>query len=466
MRRALGTAFLTALTLAAASVSQAKGLYPLGETEGVSRLSDKPIPFRSVEQLPARPPLLLELGDAFLGTGPLSPGFELPTGAVWQPRLWVFATHRSAVESFDNGVSERRTEWANRLDLFANLQLSGTEKAVLGIRPLDKNRFGQFSGYNFESDNRDGGRSEFNSNVRTLFFEGDLGSLLPALDPAGVKALDFGFSVGRQPLIFQEGIQINDTVDMLGLVHNNIRLPGVSNLRIAGVWGWNELDRNDNRNDRDADMFGLFLAADMPHRTVNLDAILVEDDIPNRDAFLIGASTVERFGHLNTTFRINASFAEDSDTAQVSDGVLLSAELSWTPKASNDIVYINPFWAIDTYTQAGREPIVGGPLATFGILFASSNIGDFRSELSARANEVAGAAIGYQAFWDQFRRNLVLELAGRKDTSGNGFDSAALGFQLQQKFGRRVLLQIEGFVAAQESRDDAFGGRTEVLIQF
>jgi len=172
------------------------------------------------------------------------------------------------------------------------------------------------------------------------------------------------------------------------------------------------------------------------------------------------------FAQVNATFRINASLAEDRDTAQVSDGVLLSAELSWTPKASNDIVYINPFWAIDTYTQAGREPIVGGPLATFGILFASSNIGDLRSELSAGADEVAGAVIGYQAFWDQFRRNLVLELAGRKDTSGNAFDSAALGLQLQQKYGRRVLVQLEGFVAAQEGRNDAFGGRTEVLIQF
>ena len=172
-------------------------IYPLGDTVDNSRLSDEPTKFFTQGDIPERPALLLELGDAFLGEGNLSSGFELPTGAVWQPSLWVFGTLRSALQTIDTGDADRITEWANRFDFFANLQLTGTEKIVLGIRPLDKNRPGQFSGYTFEPDDDDGFDNELNANIRTFFAEGDFGSLFPDLDPVGTSILDFGFTVGR-----------------------------------------------------------------------------------------------------------------------------------------------------------------------------------------------------------------------------------------------------------------------------
>ena len=52
--------------------------------ESGSRLSDYPFPLQ-VEDVPDRPSLLLELGEPFLGTGPLGPEIELPTGAMWRP---------------------------------------------------------------------------------------------------------------------------------------------------------------------------------------------------------------------------------------------------------------------------------------------------------------------------------------------------------------------------------------------
>ena len=140
--------------------------------------------------------------------------------------------------------------------------------------------------------------------------------------------------------------------------------------------------------------------------------------------------------------------------------------MSWTPQSSDDIVYITSFLAIDNFTQAGREPIVGGPLAALGILFASPGLGNHLSELSSLTNDIVGGAVGYQAFWDIHRRNLVLELAGRADTSGEGLNDFALGFQFQQAFFRRILLQVESFYAVQEDRDDAYGARSELLIQF
>lgn len=437
--------------------------FAIGEKTGPSRLPDKPTEFHSSDKVPARPPLLIELGDPFLHQGNLNPGFELPGGAVWQPRLWVFGTLRTAVQSFDNGVDPGITEWASRFDLFANLQLTGTEKIIVGIRPLDRNRPNEFTRYVWSPENAF--RDEVNADIRTLFFEGDFGSLFPFLDPKGMKPIDFGFSVGRQPLVFQDGILINDTVDAVGIVRNNIHLPGVSNLRITGVYGWGELDSN--RPDPDATMIGLFLAADLPVSTVELDGIYVKDDGQGNDgSFHFGVASTQRIGLLNTTFRVNVSIAEDRDTVGVSDGVLLSAELSHTPHGSDDNIYLNLFWAIDNYTQAGREPVVGGPLATFGILFASVSLGNYLSELSSRANEVAGGALGYQAFWDQHRKNLVFEVAGRFDTSGKGNDDIAIGIQYQHKLTQRLLWQIDTFYTFQERRDDAFGGRMELLYQF
>ena len=40
---------------------------------------------------------ILELGEPFLGTGPLDPGFEMPGGSVWQPSLLLYGTYRTAL---------------------------------------------------------------------------------------------------------------------------------------------------------------------------------------------------------------------------------------------------------------------------------------------------------------------------------------------------------------------------------
>ncbi len=429
----------------------------------------------STRNLPPRPTLFAEIGDGFLDTGQLDAGFEVPVlGAVWQPRLWSYFIYRTAIQSFDNGAPgvERETEWAHRLDLFVNLQLTGTEKVVLGLRPFDNNRPNQFTRYTFSGIN-EGFNDEFNYIPETLFFEGDLGSLFPVFDRRGVIPLDFGFTVGRQPITFQEGILINDTVDAFGLIRNNIPVPGFSNFRVSGMWAWNRLDRNDIARNSDEDMFALFAAADGHVSTYNLDMIYVRDD-GNGDGFYVGASAIQRIAALDgmsTAFRVNASFALEDEIAgnpgnTVGDGVLLTAEFSKHPHGSDDIVYFNPFLAIGNFTQAGREPVVGGPLANTGILFASPALANYGAELNPFTDDDVGAAFGYQAFWDNNRRNLILEIAGKHSYSGQGFDTLGFGLQLQQAVGRHVQLTFEAFYALNEDRGDGAGARAEVQVVY
>ena len=445
-------------------------VFPLGETEEVSAFSEEHIQLRAPSDTGNRPPLIYEGGDLFLGVGDLYEGFETPWGAVWQPQLWVFGSMRSSLQMFENASSNSTaSEWANRLDLFANLQLTGTEKFIIGVRPLDRNTPSRFSRVAF-NDNRGPGKQEFSMDIRTMFFEGDLTSLFPGLDPEGTKPLDFGFSVGRQLLQFQEGIMLNDQIDAIGIVRNNIHLPGIPSLRTSLLWGWNEVGRsNAGRNDT-ANVFGLFNSADMQDLSWNLDLVYVTDEDAvgdSIDSFHVGFSTIQRIGFYSTAFRVNSSIAEGGkDNARAGTGTLFSAETSVTPFKSDDIVYFNAYAAVGNFTQVGREPIVGGPLGALGILFASPSIGNFGSELSSFTDNVAGFATGYEAFWNNHRTSLTLELAGRKDTSGNRFDDIAVGFEFRQRLAQRIQLQVDSHYAVQEKRSDGFGLRAEILYQF
>ena len=141
---------------------------------GGSELSDEPLPLQ-VDKVPARPQPL-ELGTPFLGPGPIGPGFEIPGGAVWQPQLLVWGTLRSAVQSFDR-LGERDTrsaEWRSRLDIFAELEVSPTERVVVGFRPFDDD--GRFSGCEWEPA-EDDCQDELNPTPEILFVEANLGEL-------------------------------------------------------------------------------------------------------------------------------------------------------------------------------------------------------------------------------------------------------------------------------------------------
>jgi len=461
--------FLIFLILCSVSPALAD-FFPLGEKQETSRFSDEKIQLLEPSDTGHRPPLIYESGDNFLGKGELQEGFETPWGAVWQPQFWVFGTLRTGLAYFDNGVRSPSTEWATRLSLFANLQLTHTEKIIIGVRPLDRNQFNRFTRVQL---NDEFGSSKFEPNldIRTFFFEGDFGSLFPNLDPVGTKPIDVGFSVGRQALTFQNAIMINDTIDAIGLVRNNIRFKGISGMRSTAIYGWNELDRANARTSSKSDLFGWFNSIDTPGGTKNIDMIYIDDDLEGGNSFNIGFSSIQRLGHYNTSFRINKSFAEQG-TVKANRGTMYSAEVSWTPYRSDDIMYVNTFVVDGTYTQAGRESIVGGALGGLGILFASPGLGNFLSELNNFTSEEAGFAIGYEAFWsdgqqpNNHRRSLTLEVAGTMDLGYKGFDDFGFGFEFRTRLAHRIQLQVDASYSVLEKRDDGQTVRTEIRYQF
>lgn len=432
-----------------------------------SRLSDEAIPLQ-LEGFPERPKPLVELGEPFLGTGTLDPGFRLPTGAVWQPSLLAFGTLRSAVQSFERIDDERITELTARLDLFLNLQLSGSERLVVGIRALDQD--GRFSSFFLEHPDPelDGDfREELNADIETFFFEGDFGEIFPNLDRDDFGSLDLGFSIGRQPMLFQEGLLINDTIDGIGLTRNTLLPQNTSNFRATTFVGWGNIDAG--TIERKGQLIGLLTSTDTRRSTLDVDVVYLRADDAFGDMLTAGISAVQRIGSTNTAFRLLHSRALDDETALSTDGTLLFSELSWTPHGTHDLVYFNSFWAIDQFSAAARGPAVGGPLGRAGINFAAVGLGSFGAPLSSQAFDVAGAAIGYQRFFDHTRKQLLVEAGGRFGTASTVDDAFAATVRWQAAFKRRFVLVLDAFGSRRETATDdltSYGGRIEWVVKF
>jgi hypothetical protein len=436
--------------------------------EEVSRYSDVPTPL-SPETFPARPAPIVELGQSpFLGSGYIAPGFTIPTGAVWQPDLIVFGDIRTALQTFDDGRTQT-TEWASRMDLFANLYLTPTERILVGYRPLDTNGQavnGVSSGYLFKPGD---GKwvNGLNGKLLTGFFEGDFGELFPNLDPKDTKSLDYGFAVGRQNFVLQDGLLVNDTMDAVGITRSSLFLFGSNASHVTAIYGWNNIDRGDNQKYDDAHLFGLSSSWDYVNATVDIDTLYVTaPDRSGGDAYYAGIGVTRRLGFINLTARAITSHTVDEQTTAAGTGTLLFTQLSFSPPRGDDEIYVDTFLGLDHFTSAARDPDVGGPLGQVGLLFANAGVGSYGAPISNSATNAVGTAIGYQMYFAKRRNQLVLEVGGRTDTKGAGATKVGADASWQQAVGRHLILQFAGFVGTQELVGRSYGLRSEIEAKF
>ena len=110
----------------------------------------------------------------------------------------------------------------------------------------------------------------------------------------------------------------------------------------------------------------------------------------------------------------------------------------------------------------------GGALGRTGILFAAVGLGRYGAALGNRADNAAGGSLGYQKFFDGTRRQLIIELGGRKNTNDRVADSDAFaaGLRYQQAIGQHYVVRVDAFGAVREGRDPAYGARLEWLTKF
>jgi hypothetical protein len=426
--------------------------------------------------IPERPNLLLEWNERFLAPGFLNQGIETWSGAVWRPSVWVFGQYRTSVQYFDrNRVGDAVAENAHRLDLFGQLNLTGTERLLVQMRPLDEElgNSRNFSGYDFRNGSWVDG---WNSKVQTLFFEGDFGELFPNLDLPDTRWLDVGFSVGRMPLLAQQGLLINeDMIDAATVTRNTLNGGGNLNLRVSGFLAWDKINRNSptglpNDLDFGSRMYGVLTESDFANSTVNVDGVFVDGDPVFGDMFAVGISSIQRHylfeNTYNTSLHALASFPDGPRTGYSDQGELLFAQTSWTPHYREDLIYVNSFWAIDQFTSPSRGPANGGPLGQTGILFSGIALGRYAAPIAVSTNNTAGASLGYQMFFDHTRSQVILEFGGLKETKGVSQGALGTGVRFQKACGQHTIFVLDTFVTKQETQPVATGGRFEVLLKF
>jgi hypothetical protein len=459
-RPAARVAAAVALLFLAAAVARA---------QDDSRFSDVPTPL-SPATFPVRPAPIITIGqNPFLGNGYIAPGFVIPTGAVWQPVFIVYGDIRTALQTFDNGGTET-TEWANKADIFGNLYFTPTERILVGFRPLDdqwQEADGTNYGYRFQPGSQKGTVNPINGELTTLFFEGDFGELFPNLDPKDVKSLDYGFAIGRQPLVAQDGLLVNSTVDMVGVTRSSLFLAGANASHLTVLFGWNDLSQGDNVKQDDARIFGVQSAFDYTTFTVEADAFYVSaPENASGDGLYAGIGITRRFEYVNSTTRLVTSQALDHQSAAIGTGTLLFQQFSITPPHTDNEVYLDTFFAVDHFTSAGRNPDAGGPLTQTGFLYDSVDLGSYSAALSNQATNTVGTALGYQMYFNHRYNQLILEVGARTNTKGPGGSAGAAGAEWQQSIGRHLILQYDGFVGTTENRERSYGARTELEVKF
>jgi hypothetical protein len=431
-------------------------------------LSSVPAPYLSDDELPPRTAPLIELGPKFLSTGNIAPGFKTWTGAVWTPSLWVYGNYRTAYQVYDDTSrnNQQVREWANRLDLFANLQLSGTERILLGLTPLHDRKTGEFSGKVYAPERET--INAIGTDIDTFFFEGDIAELFPNWDYNDSTPNDIGFTVGRQNVVFMDGFLVNDNMDGIGLSKNNIRFTGNTNIinwRSSLFVGLDGVNRNNNAEDSESTLVGWFNQIDTIKSTYNFDLVYV-DGSDAGDLINLGLDATQRSGKLNSTFRVAFSSAVGEETSESSDGTILFSELSWVPAHTHDNAYFNSFFTFDDFTSAARGALTGGPLGRTGILFASPGLGSAPAPISNSAREAAGLAWGYQLFSEDLRKQFVFEFGARIEEESSQRDEYGIGMRYQHAIGQRTFGQIDVFATSLEgSKDIDHGLRLEIQFK-
>jgi hypothetical protein len=370
----------------------------------------------------------------------------------------------------------RTTEAAVRLDIFANLYLTGSERLVLGFRPADSG--GAFTGHVFDTEvaGRDaGGVDGLNGEVAALFFEGDFGEIFPLLANQDFSATDFGFSIGRQRIFYQEGTIINDEIDAIGVTRNTLLPKNSSNFRITGLYAWNRVNRANNPDDQSGGLWAIFTSVDFRPTTFDFDVAFSKGAGGDDDQLVFGLSAIQRFGLTNTTFRLlGSSINDDRDDTE---GFLAFAEFSWFPFGSHDHIYFQPYIAVNEFQSISRGPEDSGPLQRIGISFEGVGLGTYGSAANSEARDVMGGAFGYQFFFDHTAKQLILEVATRYGLATDVANQAVFNARYQAKFGQHTVMVLDAFVNGTEGVpirqtgiefDDELivGGRFEIQVFF
>jgi hypothetical protein len=387
------------------------------------------------------------------------------------PGLAVYGDWRTAL-AYNGNKGKDIAQIATRLNIDIDFKLTGTERIHAFFTPLQKNA--KFTRYEFGGGDGDGRfNGEFDLNPQTLFFEGDLGSILSGFSGRD-SSFDLPFTVGLFPLFLQNGIWANDAIlgGAVSLTAKNSRKLGLPNYDVTFFAGFNNVDNAGilGADKQSANIYGVTTFIDAFGGYIEAGYGLIQ----GRDAndglltnFLTAAYTRRYYNTVSNSTRVFANFGNGKDD----EGFAIISENSLiTSLPSTLIPYANFFIGFDN-----PQPLVdgfgAGILKNVGINFETDALTGY-PKLNDTGSNAWGGAIGLQYLFN-LDQQLVFEVATVQPFGdpipGIGVTKPQYGFGVRYQIPITLawLFRADATYQILEGGDkDNFGIRFEVRRKF
>jgi hypothetical protein len=429
-------------------------------------------PYRNKKAVPTQRPWL-ELGREFYGSGmfPPPPGWFGPVNLA-QPQFLVYGDFRTGVGYARNQIGDQRV-WANRLNLDFDYRLTSTERFHAFMGPIDSGA--RFTGVEF-----DNGRAvvvdEVDAELETVFFEGDMGQIVGGLN--GVQhPFDLPFTVGLTPLLFQNGIWMEDAVAGAAwtIPARNSPLLTWSNFDTTFFVAVDQINSPAFGLDNNAaDAFGTatFIEAYEGYLEGGY-AYLDDTENLGRSYHNATLAFTRRYYHrLSNSVRWIGNFGQEGDRdLRTADGNLILIENALVSATPYTVVpYFNVWCGIGRTQSVARAAGSGGILRNTGINFETDGLTNFPT-LDATGFNTYGGAMGLNLLGSSFQDQWVVEFAalgahGSEQVRVASDNQYAIGTRYQRPLNNRALIRTDLMYGWLLDERDIAGVRLEFRWKF
>jgi hypothetical protein len=420
----------------------------------------------------------VELGIRLYDRGAYTPrptyfGSKDPVGFSFMS----YGDFRVAAASYDRGVpasngKSQQSALAIRLNLDMDLALTPTERLHAFVRPLDKN--GSFTSYQISGGVNDKFVHRFDFNLDTLFFEGDAGAIAQGWTNRR-NSIDLPFTVGRVPIVTQNGIWIEDAIDggAVGITAKNSARFDVSNTDLTFFAGFRNVNTAAVPRKDAAKVFGLAGFADARKGYLEYGYGFTAADNHDLSYHNLTAAFSRRYkGRVANSVRVIGNFGQKGSAGvKTADGVLLLVENSFIPRyipwgnPLNLVPYVNLFAGFRSPQSLARTADSGGVLRNTGINFESDGLTNYPT-LDPRAKDSYGGAAGIEYLFD-LQRQIVFEGAVVQRRSGTTLgDQYAIGARYQHKLNNAWIVRADAMKGWIQGQKDIYGVRLELRRKF
>jgi hypothetical protein len=396
---------------------------------------------------------LIEAGRELYSAGPfIEAGTFLGTLNPTYNQFYVYGDWRTAVAFNDNGLGEVG-QVATRLNLDFDYRFTATERIHWFIGPLDGQ--GEFTRCEFFGDdapNNDPDREcdlQLDGNLDALFFEGDGGAIYSGLS-GEYSSIDVPFSFGLMPLLFQNGIWIEDAFTGAAVAIPALNSPSldISNMDFTFFAGFDKVtnpgivDNDGLAADHNVNIYGAatFIEATQGYWEAGIAYLDGQSGLNDQSFANATLAFSKRYGAwLSNSSRVVYSFGQnrDNNAQQTADGVIFLIENSLiTHKPTTLVPYANFFIGLDRPQSAARAGGAGGILKNTGINFETDGLTGF-PKLDDTGQNTVGGALGVEYLFN-LDRQLVVEAAAFQVIEGENEigrsargDEYALGIRYQ-----------------------------------